>query len=182
MIRTPLNGKAGQQGTAIIIAMLVLAALSLASLMAVNMAVSDSSIMRNNRTYRSDLYRAETGITVAGEYHAASWLASDSDLFDLSLDEAAVIVNGFTIAGVDGNDMPVMGKYAVARIESTPAAGSLSERFYALGHQAPMPIGSGFSARSFEVRRYGILSTGSSKPGRPGVTVEAGVYKVFNAF
>jgi hypothetical protein len=165
-----------------IITLLVLAALTLSSLMAMNVAVSDGAIMRNNRTYRCDLYRAETGITVAGEHHAASWLAPDSDLFDLSLDEAAVMVDDFTIAGVDGHDMPVMGKYAVARIESAPAAGSLSERFYALGHQAPMPIGSGFSARSFEIRRYGVLSTGSSNPDRPGVTVEAGVYKVFNAF
>ena len=80
--------------------------------------------------------------------------------------------------------LTAMGSYSIARIESTPAPGLPSEKFYALSHQAPMPSGSGFSAMNFEIRRYGILSTGLSKQGRPdsGVTVEAGLYKVFNAF
>jgi hypothetical protein len=157
-------------------------ALLLASVMAVNMAVSDSSIMRNSRIYRDALCRAETGITVAEETQAESWLASDSDLFDLSQEDAAVAVSGFSIADAAGNDMPAMGSFSIARLESAPSSGSLSERFYALGHLAPMPSGSGFSARDFEIRRYGILSTGSSGQGRSGVTVEAGLYKVFNAF
>jgi hypothetical protein len=172
------------RGSALMVTMMVMMALLLAAVMAVNMAVSDSIIMRNNRIYRDDLYRAETGVTVARETQADSWLASDSELFDLSREDAAVTVDGFSIAGADGADLPSMGSYSIARIESDPEEGALSEQFYALGHRAPMPSGAGYSARSFEIRRYGILSTGSSRLDRPvrGVTVEAGLYKVFNSF
>ncbi len=183
-MNTAVNDRPGQAGTIIVVTLLVLAALTVSSLMAVNMAVSDGTVMRNSRTYRCDLYRAETGITVAKAAHTDSWLASDSILFDLSEGSAGVTEEGFSISGLDGNDLPAMGRYVIARIETVPAAGSLSEKFYPLSHMAPMPSGSGYSAMNFEIRRYGILSTGSSKKDRPdtGVTVEAGLYKVFNRF
>lgn len=183
-MKARLDNRLDHNGSALVLTLLLMAALLLSSLMAMNIAVTDSSIMKNSRSYRTDLYRAETGITLAGETHSESWLASDSALFDLSREDAVVVVKGFFIAGADGDDMPSMGNYSIARIESDPAVGSLSEQFYALGHQAPMPVGSGFSAREFEIRRYGVLSTGSSRPDRPdaGVTVEAGMYKVFNLF
>ena len=175
---------AGQEGTIIVVTLLILAALTLSALMAVNMAVSDGTVMRNTRTYQCNLYRAETGITVAKETHADSWLAPDSVLFDLSLNNAGISVDKFAIPGVDGEDMPVMGSYAIARIESMPEPGSPSEMFYALSHRAPMPSGAGFSAMNFEIRRYGIIAKGTSEQGKPGagVTVEAGLYKVFNRF
>jgi hypothetical protein len=182
--RAVMNKAAGQNGTIIVVTLLILAALTLSALMAVNMAVCDGSVMRNSRMYQCDLYRAETGITVARETHADTWLAPDSVLFDLSLDNAGITVDQFSIPGVNGEDLPAMGRYVISRIESVPAPGSPSERFYALSHRAPMPSGSGFSAMNFEIRRYGIISTGSSKKDRPGsgVTVEAGLYKVFNRF
>lgn len=183
-MKSYINNQFDRNGSVIAITLLIMVALSLSSLMAMNIAVSDSIIMRNSRSYRTDLYRAETGLTLAGETHVESWLSPDSDLFDLSVDDAAVMVEDFSITGVDGDDMPAMGSYAIARIDGAPAAGSLSGKFYALGHQAPMPAGSGCSAKSFEIRRYGVLATGSSRPDKPdvGVTVEAGVYKVFNIF
>ncbi|MEW6077145.1 MAG: PilX N-terminal domain-containing pilus assembly protein [Thermodesulfobacteriota bacterium] len=183
-MKHPENRAGGMRGSALMVTMLVMMALLLTAVMAVNMAMSDSSIMRNNRLYRDALYRAETGITLARETHADSWLAPDSELFDLSREDAAVTVNGFSVSGPDGNDLPAMGNYSIARIERDPEDESLSKQFYALGHRAPMPSGAGYSARSFEIRRYGVLSNGLSRPDRPagGVTVEAGLYKVFNAF
>ena len=183
-VKRDVNEAAGQKGTIIVVTLLILAALTLSALMAVNMAVSDGAVMRNSRTYQCDLYRAETGITVARETHADSWLAPDSVLFDLSLDNAAISVDKFSIPGLDGKTMPVMGSYSIARIEGMPEPGSPSEQFYALSHKAPMPSGAGFSAMNFEIRRYGIISTGTSKQDgtAAGVTVEAGLYKIFNRF
>ncbi len=182
-MKSCLKNSFAENGSAIVMTLLIMAALTLSMLMAINVAFNDSSIMKNSRAYLCDLYRAETGITVAEEEHAGSWLAADSDLFDLSKEDAAVIVNDFTITGPDGEPMPAMGSYSIARIEKAPAEDSPSKAFYALGHTAPMPAGSGCSAVKFEIRRYGILSTGSSEQGPgAGVTVEAGLYKVLNKF
>ena len=178
-----LHGNDGSEaGAVIIVTLMILTILSMSSLMAVNMAVSDSRIMRNSRSYHCSLYRAETGITLAGEKHATSWLDPDSDLFDLSLDDAAFAVDNFCLVGIDGKDTPVMGGFKIGRIEKVPAARTLSDRFNHLGHRAPMPVGSGFSAMNFEIRRYGILSTGTYPQGKSNVTVEAGLYKIFNRF
>lgn len=183
-METSVKEVSGQKGIIVIVTLLVLSVLTLSSLMAINMAAGDGAVMRNSRVFRSNLYRAETGITVAGESHSDSWLAPDSILFDLSQKDAGVRVDSFSLTGPDGKDIPSMGRYVLARIERGPASGTVSEQFYPLNHKAPVPSGSGYSAMNFEIRRYGILSTGSANNNgsNAGVTVEAGLYKVFNRF
>jgi len=173
-----------QKGSTMTVTLMIMAVLILSLTMAMNIVVENSGMMRNSRGYRHDLYRAETGITLAVETQAESWLAPDSVLFDLSRGDAEIQVDGFSVADADGREMPVMGRYTIARIESGAAEDSPSKAFYRLGHQAPVPPGSGYSAMKFEIRRYGICSTGTSKPQNPadGVTVEVGLYKVFNIF
>ncbi|MFP4444928.1 MAG: hypothetical protein ACLFPD_01610 [Desulfosudaceae bacterium] len=162
------------------VAMLVLAALSLSSLLALTMVLNDSAMMRNNRDYRRMLYRAETGLALAAQTHRTTWLAPDSVLFDEDDPQAVFKCNPFTLADKQGNSLPALGRYRIARIQSAPAAGSLSARFYDISHRAPLTGRAGFSARDFELRRYGIRSTGFDQRGRDGVTIEAGLAKVFN--
>ena len=173
-----------QKGSTMAVTLMIMAVLILSLTMAMNIVVENSGMMKNSRGYRDDLYRAETGLTLAVETQAESWLAADSVLFDLSRDDAEMVVDGFSITDADGREMPVMGRYTIARIESEAAEDSPSKAFYPLGHQAPIPSGSGYSAMKFEIRRYGIRSTGASRPKNTadGVTVEAGLYKVFNIF
>jgi len=169
-----------QAGSVMAMAMLVLAALTLSSLLALTMVLNDSAMMRNNRDYRRTLYRAETGLALAAQTHRTTWLDPDSVLFDEDDSQAVFERNPFTLADAGGNNLPAMGHYRIARIESAPASGSLSAQFYAIGHRAPLTGRAGFSARDFELRRYGIQSTGFDRRGREGVRIEAGLAKVFN--
>lgn len=168
------------EGSTIIVALLMLVALSLAVFMAMENSLTDSKMMRSTRLYRDHLYRAETIISVAAEEHKDIWLDSASVLFDLSSGSAQVDRTDVGLEDVDGNTLTV-GDYSVARIENSPQSGSLSEEFYHLPHQAPPPIGSGYSSESFEIRRYGVFSTGRSNVSvSRQVTLQTGLLKMFN--
>ncbi len=171
-----------QKGSVIGITLLMVAALSLSSLMVADLALEDSAMMRNSREYRTGLYRAETGISLAGESHRQTWLAADSDLFDEIAEDAAWVEEGFAVTDKQGSALLDMGRYQIARIEANPAGDSLSENFYTLNHRAPVHSGAGFSAKNFEIRRYGIISTGFVHGRDPGVTIEAGLSKIFNRY
>ncbi|MFO8047897.1 MAG: pilus assembly PilX N-terminal domain-containing protein [Desulfosudaceae bacterium] len=171
-----------REGSVVAVAILLLMVLSLSALMALTMTLNDSAMMRNNRDYRSMLYKAETALALAAQTHRDSWLAADSSLFDEADAGAEVVVDNFTLADKEGNDLPAMGRYRLTRIESDPGADSLSERFYHLGHRAPLKGRAGFSARDFERRRYGLLATGFDRRGNEGVSIEAGFSKIFNKF
>ncbi|MFP4040101.1 MAG: PilX N-terminal domain-containing pilus assembly protein [Desulfosudaceae bacterium] len=171
-----------REGSVVAVAMLLLMVLSLSALMAMTMTLNDSAMMRNNRDYRRMLYKAETALALAAQTHRDSWLAADSPLFDEADPEAEVVADDFTLADKEGTDLPAMGRYRIARIESDPGVDSLSEKFYHLGHRAPLKGQAGFSARDFERRRYGLLAIGYDRRGNDGVSIEAGFSKIFNKF
>ncbi len=170
------------KGSAIIAALLMGLALSLAVLIAVDNTISNSRMMRNSRQYVDELYDAETGISVAAEDSASEWLDPASPLFNPTSTYAATPAN----AQFNGNaqiwdETPaqiLVANYVVARIEFTPQPGTLSESFnYKMNHDAPPRIGSGHSPKDFEIRRYGLRST--AQPANT-VTVEAGLSRTFN--
>jgi len=173
-----------EKGSAIVVALLMGLALSLAVFIAVDNSLSNSRMMRSNRQYRDNLYRAETGLTVAAEQNQTTWLAPGSALFQATTtfgvgNEGNAQESNANVQILNENAAQMtVASYVVARIEPTPLAGTLSDSFdYKMNHQAPPHIGSGSSPRYFEIRRYGIRST--AQPDNR-LTVESGLFKTFN--
>ncbi len=171
-----------EKGSAIIAALLMGLALSLAVLIAVDNTMSNSRMMRNSRQYVDELYDAETGITVGAEDSQGTWLAIGSPLFNPTStyagNEANAQFNGNALIWDETPAQILVANYVVARIENSPQAGTLSDTFnYDMNHQAPPRIGSGNSPKDFEIRRYGLRST--AQPANT-VTVEAGLSRTFN--
>jgi hypothetical protein len=176
-------------GSTMIMALLLIAALSLSAFMAAKVSLSNNKMMRNNRNYRDLLYNAETGITAASEGHLTGWLQSASVLFNLTNGNADVSNQNVSINDEHGTAMNV-AQFSVARVEDyANDAGvdayldtdALTRSFYSLPHIAPPPIGSGVSAKNFEMRRYGILSRAINRRDVvTTMTIESGLSKVFN--
>ncbi len=171
------------KGSAIIAALLMGLALSLAVFVAMDNSLSNSRMMRNSRQYVDELYNAETGITVAAEENQTTWLRPASNLFQptsaFSGNEGNAQESNLNVQILDENGAQMtVASYVVARIEPIPLAGTLSADFeYHLNHEAPPPIGSGSSPKDFEIRRFGIRST--VQPANT-LTVENGLSKTFN--
>lgn len=166
-----------ERGSLMLTALLMLLALSVTVFMASRGAVTNSKLMRNNRQYRENLYRAETVLSVAMEEHTEKWLNSGSDLFDLEDENARLKEIKAEIKNSDGEIIQV-GKYRASRIESSPASGTLSAEFYPLHHKAPPAAGSGTSGKK-TIRRYGVYATGKNRDGNGKVVLEAGFMKIF---
>ena len=116
------------KGSAIIAALLMTLALSLAVFIAMDNSLSNSKMMRSNREYTDNLYKAETGITVAVEEHQTTWLSSASTLFSDTTGNATEGNPNVTIVDENAANM-TLASYVVGRIQSSPAVGSFSENF-----------------------------------------------------
>jgi hypothetical protein len=166
-----------QCGSLMIAALLMIAGLCLTVFMAAEITMTNNRIMQNSRIYRSNLYRAQSIISLAAEEHRQEWLNADSDLFDLENSQAAYIENGICLSAGQAGDFN-LGRCEIARLEDDPEADSVSAKFYRMSHIAPPAIGSGSSGRMAQ-RRYGVLATGTDR-GRPGkVVLEAGFSRIF---
>jgi len=186
--RFPNNPLKNNDGSTILVALLMLVALSLTAFMASDNSLTNSKMMRNNRDYIDNLYRAESGISAAVELHQQTWLDFDSDLFDLDAGNACITNNTVQIKGED-DTLVSIASYRVARVEDYRDSGinsklddnALTREFYPLGHRAPPPVGSGTSPANFEIRRYGIQSKAIPRDGSPAATtIESGLSKFFN--
>jgi hypothetical protein len=177
------------RGSTIILALLMMTALSLSAFMAAKISLTDSKLMRSHRDHRDLLYNAETGITVASEDHLTGWLQGSSVLFNLTNWDADISNQGVSIDNEDGDSIDV-AQYSVARIEdyvnnatvsSNLNTDALTRSFYPLPHIAPPTIGSGSSPKNFEIRRYGVLSSAIDRRNNvTNLTIESGLSKLFN--
>jgi hypothetical protein len=75
-----------ENGSAIIMAVFIGIALSIAIFMAIESAESDSLLMRRNREYRDNLYRSESVLSIIKEVNRVTWLDPTSNLFTPTID------------------------------------------------------------------------------------------------
>ena len=182
--------KSNNQGSTMIVALLILIALSLSVFMAMDGSITNSKMMRNSRDYRDNFYRAETGISVATELAQATWLSPTSLLFDMSDGNAEINNANVEIIDEDGDPIDIAA-YEIARIEDYNGkseiddkldADALTRSFYSLAHTSPPPVGSKMSPKNFEIRRYGIHSQANPRKGSGRITLENGLFKLFNKY
>jgi hypothetical protein len=173
-----------ENGSVIVLALIMLVLLTL-----LGMAVSRTSsigvqIASNDSRAADNLYKAESADHFAIEL-AQTWM---SDSFLIAAQTAAQAVSpDLDNDGVDDVNLDIDNdgtndfQIEIRCVEGSglPHTGSLSNAANDLPlmlHITIPPVGSGYSLKYFEVRKYGI--TGTALDG--GAAVQLGAYKVFN--
>jgi len=181
-----------ENGSVIVLALVMLVLLTLLGFAATRTSSIDVQIASNGSRAADNLYKAESADHYAVEL-------SDTWMTDAFLQQAAnaaqVIIptSNLDPNDIDGDGSPDVNldidgdgiddiKIEIRCIEGAGAnIGTLSAAandLPVMQHIGIPPIGSGYSLKYFEVRKYGI--TGTTLNG--GSQVQLGVYKVFNKF
>ncbi len=172
LIKKTLNN---EEGVVIIFALMVLVILTISGVAAINISNNETSIVRNEQLSASEFYEAESGINDA-RVNFVNWL---TDAF-LTTGETLASITLSSISS-DGNGNPVAIIQARC-IETTqtpiPALSNVANEMPAMPHIGNPPIGSGYSAKYFEIRRYSLTSTSNAG----NTVVQAGVWKAFNKY
>jgi hypothetical protein len=172
---------------------LISAILLLAGVLALWTSTTEMHVVRNENDLTREFYTSEGavidalenydfGSSAIGGVGATHWL---TDNFLLAGPGAAfhryfsVDQNGQTVAEVRVRciqDTPVAIDFnpGVPSAAADAAANNLPLQ----RHIAPPPVGSGYSLKYFEARRYGITATSATGNTR----IQVGAYKVFNKF
>jgi hypothetical protein len=177
MIRIPIKTVCNENGFVMGTSILVCALLILAGVFALWTANTEVQLVRNESELTKEFYNAEDGVIDALENYnsgPSAWLTDDFLIAGPEEANNIIIYN-------DENGHPI-AKVEVRCIENTGATiEELSAAANNLPSQAyigPPPIGSGFSLKYFEIRRYGITATSVNG----NTQVQVGAWKVFNKF
>ena len=167
-----------ETGIVSVVSLMVLVTLTIAGVVAINIANNETRIVRNEQISTIDFYDAETGINDA-RINFNNWL---TDAFLTDAQTAANITFDTVAEDADGNPM---ASIQVRCIENngtggtvSPIFGDVADEMPAMAHIGLPPAGSGYSLKYFETRRYSITSTSGSG----NTIVQAGVWKVFNKY
>jgi hypothetical protein len=172
---------------------LISAILLLAGVLALWTSTTEMHVVRNENDLTREFYTSEgavidalenydTGSNAIGGVGATRWL---TDQFLLDGPGAAfyryfsVDPNGQTVAEVRVRciqDTPVAIDFNPG--EPSAEADAAANNLPLQRHIAPPPVGSGYSLKYFEARRYGITATSATGNTR----IQVGAYKVFNKF
>ena len=181
MITAVKRGINNENGFALILAVLMLAVITVIGVAATRTSETESQIASNERQIANQLYSAEGALVQALETATTTWAAPTSS-FLTDPETVASYTSSIDFDGDGTNDAaveirciecsgdPCIGT-GIAGLST--AANSLPN---GLPHRGPPPPGSGYSMKHFEVRRYGV-TTGSATG---NTQIQAGVYKVFN--
>jgi Tfp pilus assembly protein PilX len=163
-----------EKGVIMVVVLMILVIVTLLGLSASRTAVTEIQMSSNERQLVEDFCKAEGGLINTLET-PETWLTDDF----LTADPTAASNTG--AINFDG-DANVDATVEVRCIEETgTAVADLSNAANDLPvsrHITPPPVGSGYSLKYFEVRRYGVTATSSTG----NTQVQTGVWKVFNKF
>ena len=158
-------------------AILVSAILILAGVLALWTSTTEVQVVRNEGQMIREFYNAEAGIIDALENYnsgTTQWLTNDFLLAGPTAASNTVVSNdlgGQTVATIEARCIESSGT----------AISGLSEAANTFPHQShtgPPPMGSGYSLKYFEVRRYSITATSSEG----NTHIQVGAWKIFNKY
>jgi hypothetical protein len=133
-------------------------------------------VVRNEGLMVREFYNAEGGVIDAlVNYNNGStnWLTDD-----FMIDEPEDANNTVISNDADGQPVATVEARCITLSASDTALSLQADTLPLQSHIAPPPVGSGYSLKYFEVRRYGI--TASSTDGNSRIQV--GAWKVFNKY
>ena len=155
---------------------LISAILILAGVLALWTSTTEVQVVRNEGLMIREFYDAEGGIidaVVNINTGSTDWLNNDF-LMTPEASASSVIVSNDT----QGEPIATIEARCITKTSSDTDLSDEADNLPLQSHINPPPIGSGYSLRYFEVRRYGI--TGKSTDGN--TTIQVGAWKVFNKY
>ena len=155
---------------------LISAILILAGVLALWTSTTEVQVVRNEGLMVREFYDAEGGIIDAlVNYNTGTtdWLTNDF-LTTPQADAFNVVVSNNEL----GNPVATIEARCITAVSSDTDLSDEADRLPQQAHIAPPPIGSGYSLRYFEVRRYGI--TARSNDGN--TTIQGGAWKWCNKY
>lgn len=192
MVKRLLDTLGNERGMVLVVAVLMLMVVTIIGIAALTTSDTELHISANEKLLAGQFYEAEAGLVEAME-RRPKWMTDDF------LMAGEIVANFISDNATDvGNCDPavpttwILGDFdadcnpdlrvEIRNIEDTGTAiGGLSTEANNLPpqpHVGPPPIGSGYSVKYFEVRRYGITTTSQNG----NTQVQAGAYVVFNKF
>jgi len=173
MVATAKDTLNSENGFVLILAVLMLAVITVIGVAATRTSETESRIASNERQIANELYNAEGALIDTLETATATWLAPTSGF--LTDGETVASYTSSTDFDGDGtNDATA----EIRCIESTGTAifNDSADDLPLMAHTGPPPPGSGYSMKHFEIRRYGVTTTSATG----NTQIQTGVYKVFN--
>ena len=177
MLKTLKHTIVNEDGFVLGASILVSAILILTGVLALWTSNTEVQMVRNEGDLIREFYNAESGVIDALEnYNTGSiqWMTTDFLTADPKLAYASNTSNDENGNPMAGIEVRCIEKSGTTVAELSTAANTLPLQ----PHKAPPPLGSGYSLKYFEVRRYGITATSSDG----NTQVQVGAYKVFNKF
>jgi hypothetical protein len=177
MISAAKNLLNNEKGFVLGVSILISALLLLAGILALQTSNTEVLVVRNEGLLTQEFYRAEGGAADALENYntgPTSWLTDDFLL--AGPQSAGRIVTSYSPDGLAA--ATVEARCIEETGTSIPALGDAANHLPRLRHVGPPPMGSGFSMKYFEVRRYGVTATSSTG----NTQVQIGAWKVFNKY
>ena len=174
MIQTLKKTIANEHGFVLGTSILVSAVLILAGVFAVWMANTEMLLVRNESQMIREFYDAEAGLVNAIENYnepPSPWLTND---FLLDGDDAYSTIN-YDIAGEPVATIEV--RCILDDAADTPLTDT-ADNLPLQPHVGPPPVGSGYSLKYFQSRRYGLTATSANG----NTQLQVGVYKIFNKY
>lgn len=166
-----------ENGSVIVLALIMLVLLTLLGMAVTRTSSIEVQIASNDRQAVDNFYKAESANHYALEITNA-WM---TDPFLIAADTVAYDSRLLDLDGDLNDDVRIEIRCIEGSGTDIAPAGTLSDaanNLPLMQHITIPPIGSGYSLKYFEVRKYGI--TGTTLNG--GSQVQLGAFKVFNKF
>jgi len=161
------------RGYVLLVAVIMLSVVMMIGYAAIRTTTTELQISGNQKLIVNEFYSAEGGAITMMET-PDTWLTTPF----LTGGETASKFTGSVDVNSDGeNDAAVEIRCIEETGTSIGGLSAAANSFPAMDHIGPPPVGSGYSLKYFEVRRYGVTATaeGSSR-------VQVGMWKVFNKY
>jgi hypothetical protein len=177
MISKAKNVLGNEKGFILGTSILISAVLLIAGILALLTSNTEVLVVRNEGLLTREFYRAEGAAVDALENYNTGptfWLTDDFLLAGpLTAGKIVTSYNpdGLAVATVEARCIEETGT-------SIPSLGNAATHLPRLRHVGSPPMGSGFSMKYFEVRRYGVTATSSTG----NTQVQIGAWKVFNKY
>lgn len=163
-----------KNGYVLIVTLFLLLLLSAIGITAIRTTNVEVRISGNYKTMVQEFHAAE-GALIAALEHPDWWL---NDAF-ATINPA--VANWSRMVDFDQDNIPdALIEIRCVEPSRSPIASisNAANNFPADRHAAPPPVGSGYSARHFYVRKYAITSTGVQS----GTNLQIGAWKIFNKY
>ena len=175
MVATAKDTLNSENGFVLILAVLMLAVITVIGVAATRTSETESRIASNERQIANNFYNAEGALIDTLERATTTWAAPASPF--LTDGETVASYTSSTDFDGDGtNDATAEVRYIGDLGATIGGLSTAANDIPLVVHTGPPPPDSGYSMKHFEIRRYGVTTTSTTG----NTQIQTGVYKVFN--